>query len=70
MVMMKMQFIDGGHRARTVAKSQSAISAQSTLNKNNIAMAASKREPPTARFNMDNNMRVKKTGCRSCSGVR
>ena len=72
MVLMKMQFIDGGHRTRSTVKPQSAINAQATLNNNNnsIAMPGSKREPPSNRFNMDKNMRLKNMGCKSCSGVR
>jgi hypothetical protein len=73
MVMMKMQFINGAHRSRPMVKPQSAINTQSTLNNNknnSIAMSGSKREPPSNRFNMDKNMRLKNTGCKSCSGVR
>jgi hypothetical protein len=73
MVIMKMQFIDGGHRTRSTVKPQSAINAQSMLNNNknnSIAMSGSKREPPSNRFYMDKNMRLKNTGCKSCSGVR
>ena len=69
---MKMQFINGAHRSRPMVKPQSAINAQSTLNNknNSTGMSGSKRDPPSNRFNMNKNMRLKNTGCNSCSGVR
>ena len=69
---MKMQFINGAHRSRPMVKPQSAINARTTLNNknNSTGMSGSKRDPPSNRFNMNKNMRLKNTGCNSCSGVR
>lgn len=61
-IMMKMVFSDGLYRPRQISKSSESIN-------NSIKMTNTKRESPESRFNMNQSMRIKKTGCRSCSGV-
>lgn len=61
--MMKMQFINGGHKRQP---NQNNVSTRTnTMNSTNRHASSS-----SSRFNMNNNMRLKSTGCSSCSGVR
>ncbi len=61
--MMKMQFINGGHRRQPTQNNVSTRT--NTMNSTNRHASSS-----SSRFNMNNNMRLKSTGCSSCSGVR
>ena len=62
-----MVFIEGGHNVNITKRNM--LKQQSIVNQN-TAMPISKRESPSARFNMNQSMRLKKTGCGACSGVR
>ena len=66
---MKMQFINGGHRSQPIKQSNAQPNNAQPNNVINI-MSAAKRQSISSRFNMNKNMRTKKTGCGSCSGVR
>lgn len=63
--MMKMQFINGGHKRQPNQNNTSSIARTNTMNSTNRHASSS-----SSRFNMNNNMRLKSTGCSSCSGVR
>ena len=71
---MKMQFINGGHRSQPIKQSnaQPNNAQPNNAQPNNVIniMSAAKRQCMSSRFNMNKNMRTKKTGCGSCSGVR
>ncbi len=62
---MKMVFIEGGHNVNITRRNTPKTSG--TLN---IQMPTAHRETPSKRFDMGQSMKLKKTGCRSCSGVR
>lgn len=62
---MKMVFSDGLYRPM---RPQSQVSNQK--NGPQTEMASSKRNNGNSRFDMNKSMKLKKTGCRSCSGVR
>lgn len=62
---MKMVFIEGGHNVNITRRN-----AQKTSGTPNIQMPTARRDTPSTRFNMGQSMKLKKTGCRSCSGVR
>ena len=71
---MKMQFINGGHRSQPIKQpnAQPNNAQPNNAQPNNVIniMSAAKRQSISSRFNMNKNMRTKKTGCGSCSGVR
>ena len=62
---MKMVFIEGGHDVNITRRN-----AQKTSGTPNIQMPTARRDTPSKRFDMGQSMKLKKTGCRSCSGVR
>lgn len=62
---MKMVFIQGGHNVHITRKNL-----QSSAVSQKISMPVARRETPSKRFDMGQSMKLKKTGCRSCSGVR
>ena len=62
---MKMVFSDGLYRPmRPQAQSSNQKNAPQT------EMKSGKRNNVDSRFDMNKSMKLKKTGCRSCSGVR
>ena len=63
--MMKMQFINGGHKRQP---NQNNVSTRTNTMNSTKRQASS--SSSSSRFNMNNNMRLKSTGCSSCSGVR
>ncbi len=63
---MKMVFIEGGHNVNIARRN-----IRTSSEKQNIRMPVSQREStPLTRFNMGQSMKLKKTGCGSCSGIR
>jgi len=62
---MKMVFIEGGHNVNITRRNMVNSSVSP-----NVHMPAARREIPSTRFDMGQSMKLKKTGCRSCSGVR
>lgn len=74
--MMKMVFSNGQYRppmhrqfmpAVNQAPAPAPMSAPAPMQSKNTALRSVNASPL---FNMNANMKVKKTGCRSCSGVR